>query len=54
MHKIRDFFSTAIVGGMVVILPIALIAFAFRWLFSLIYSLTANLAKFLHIVELFF
>ena len=50
MRNIRDFFTTAIVGGMVVVLPIALIAFAFRWLFSLIYSLTDSLAKSLHIV----
>ena len=51
MRKIRDFFTTAIVGGMVVVLPIALIAFAFKWLFSLIYAVTESLAKSLHIVE---
>ena len=45
MRKIRDFFTTAIVGGMVVVLPIALIAFAFKWLFSLIYSVTESLAN---------
>ena len=50
MRKIRDFFTTAIFGGMVVVLPIALIYFAFKWLFSLIYSVTESLAN-SHIVE---
>lgn len=36
MKRIKTFFKTSLLGGMVVILPVAILAFVFTWLFGLV------------------
>lgn len=36
MHRIKECFKTSIFGGIVVILPVAILFFVFKWLFNLV------------------
>ena len=36
MKRISSFFKTSLIGGLVVILPIAILLFVFKWLFNLV------------------
>ncbi len=56
MKRISSFFKTSLIGGMVVILPIAILLFVFKWLFGvitdIIQPLTNLLMKQSHLHEL--
>ncbi|MFQ5950090.1 MAG: DUF502 domain-containing protein [Nitrospiria bacterium] len=36
MEKVKAFFKTSLLGGMVVILPVAILLFVFKWIFGLV------------------
>ncbi len=36
MKRIKAFFKTSLIGGMVVILPVAILLFVFKWIFNLV------------------
>lgn len=39
LEKIKNFFTTSIVGGLLVILPVVILFFAIRWLYNLLISI---------------
>lgn len=39
MKKLRDFFKTALLGGVVILLPIAILLFVAKWVFGLVTGL---------------
>ena len=43
MKRIRDFLKTSLLGGMVVILPVAILIFVFKWIFSLVTNMVQPL-----------
>jgi len=45
MKRIKDFFKTSLLGGLVVILPTAILLFVFRWIFRLITGLIQPLTN---------
>jgi uncharacterized membrane protein len=47
MKKLRDFFKTALLGGVVVLLPVAILLFVFKWIISLITGLIEPFTSFL-------
>lgn len=45
MKRIKAFFKTSLLGGMVVILPVAILVFVFKWLFNLITDIVQPLTN---------
>ena len=45
MSKARSFFKRALIGGLLVMLPTAILAFFFRWLFRLVTDLLAPVSN---------
>ena len=45
MKRINDFFKTSLLGGTVVILPVAILAFVFAWIFRFITGIIEPLTK---------
>jgi uncharacterized membrane protein len=43
MDKLKNFFLTSLIGGMVVVLPLAILIFVLRWLFNLIIKIVQPL-----------
>jgi uncharacterized membrane protein len=48
MKKLRDFFKTALIGGVVIMLPIAILLFVAKWVFGL---LTGLIEPFTSLIE---
>ena len=45
MKRIKDFFKTSLLGGMVVILPVAILFFVFNWIFNLVRNMIQPLTN---------
>ncbi len=45
MKRIKAFFKTSLLGGMVVILPVAILVFVFKWLFNLVTDIVQPLTN---------
>ena len=45
MKRIKAFFNTSLLGGMVVILPVAILVFVFKWLFNLVTDIVQPLTN---------
>ena len=43
MKRIRDFLKTSLLGGLVVILPVAILIFVFKWIFNLVTNMVQPL-----------
>lgn len=45
MKRIKAFFKTSLLGGMVVILPVAILGFVFKWIFNLVTDIVQPLTN---------
>ncbi|MEE9145147.1 MAG: DUF502 domain-containing protein [Candidatus Binatia bacterium] len=45
MKRIRDFLKTSLLGGLVVILPVAILIFVFKWIFGLVTNMVQPLTN---------
>lgn len=45
MSKLGEFVKTSLIGGIVVVLPVAILAFVFKWIFSLVTDLIQPLTN---------
>lgn len=43
MKRIKDFLKTSLLGGLVVILPVAILIFVFKWIFNLVTNMVQPL-----------
>lgn len=45
MKRIKAFFKTSLLGGMIVILPVAILGFVFKWIFNLVTDIVQPLTN---------